>query len=169
MRPDRASQVSSISSAIHRCCRRLLPRANPRSFLLIACGKAVPRCQRALPHRGPGAGKTVIAKQLAAQLSHDYRLCLSTSYRDCSPFSEERVPVLRARFSEWLNEAAWKAPSLLILDNIDRIIPAEMEHVDSQRSRQLAEAFVARLRDCVSTLACLSLPPPKAPQVCTAC
>lgn len=98
---------------------------------------------------GPGAGKTVIAKQLAAQLSHDYRLCLSTSYRDCSPFSEERVPVLRARFSEWLNEAAWKAPSLLILDNIDRIIPAEMEHVDSQRSRQLAEAFVARLRDCV--------------------
>lgn len=100
---------------------------------------------------GPGSGKTVIAKQLATDLSRDYRLCLATSYHDCSPFSEERVPVLRARFSEWLNEAAWKAPSLLILDNVDRIIPAEMEHVDSQRSRQLAEAFVARVRDCVKS------------------
>ena len=100
---------------------------------------------------GPGSGKTVIAKHLAADLSRDLRLCIATSYYDCSPYSEERVPVLRARFSEWLNEAAWKAPSLLILDNIDRIIPAEMEHVDSQRSRQLAEAFVARVRDCVKS------------------
>ncbi|CBQ68793.1 probable PEX1-peroxisomal assembly protein-peroxin [Sporisorium reilianum SRZ2] len=100
---------------------------------------------------GPGSGKTVIAKHLAADLSRDFRLCLATTYHDCSPYSEERVPVLRARFSEWLNEAAWKAPSLLILDNIDRIIPAEMEHVDSQRSRQLAEAFVARVRDCVKS------------------
>ncbi|SPO27929.1 probable PEX1 - peroxisomal assembly protein -peroxin [Ustilago trichophora] len=100
---------------------------------------------------GPGSGKTVIAKHLAADLACDYRLCLATSYHDCSPYSEERVPVLRARFSEWLNEAAWKAPSLLILDNVDRIIPAEMEHVDSQRSRQLAEAFVARVRDCVKS------------------
>ncbi|GAC99919.1 hypothetical protein PHSY_007522 [Pseudozyma hubeiensis SY62] len=100
---------------------------------------------------GPGSGKTVVAKQLAADLSRDFELCLATSYYDCSPFSEERVPVLRARFTEWLNEAAWKAPSLLILDNIDRIIPAEMEHVDSQRSRQLAEAFVARVRDCVKS------------------
>lgn len=100
---------------------------------------------------GPGSGKTVVAKQLAADLSRDFKLCLATSYYDCSPFSEERVPVLRARFTEWLNEAAWKAPSLLILDNIDRVIPAEMEHVDSQRSRQLAEAFVARVRDCVKS------------------
>ena len=98
---------------------------------------------------GSGSGKTLLAKHLAEDLSRDYRLCLATSYYDCSPYSDERVPVLRARFSEWLNEAAWKAPSLLILDNVDRIIPAEMEHVDSQRSRQLAEAFVARVRDCV--------------------
>lgn len=100
---------------------------------------------------GPGSGKTVIAKHLAADLARDYCLCLATSYYDCAPYSEERVPVLRARFSEWLNEAAWKAPSLLVLDNVDRIIPAEMEHVDSQRSRQLAEAFVARIRDCVKS------------------
>lgn len=100
---------------------------------------------------GPGSGKTVIAKHLAADLSRDFKLCLATTYHDCSPYSEERVPMLRARFSEWLNQAAWKAPSLLILDNIDRIIPAEMEHVDSQRSRQLAEAFVARVKDCVKS------------------
>ncbi|SNX86268.1 probable PEX1 - peroxisomal assembly protein -peroxin [Melanopsichium pennsylvanicum] len=100
---------------------------------------------------GPGSGKTVVSKHLAETLSANYSLLLSTSYHDCSPYSEERVPVLRARFSEWLNEAAWKAPSLLILDNIDRIIPAELEHVDSQRSRQLAEAFVSRVRDTIKS------------------
>ncbi|PWY98707.1 AAA-domain-containing protein [Testicularia cyperi] len=99
----------------------------------------------------PGSGKTVIAKKIASRFASDFDLCLSTSYFDCSPFAEERVPVLRARFSEWLNEAAWKSPSLLILDNIDRIIPAEVEHVESQRARQLAEAFVSRVRDCVRT------------------
>lgn len=98
---------------------------------------------------GPGSGKTVVAQEIASRLSSDLGLLVSTSRIDCSPFSEERVPVLRARFSEWLNEAAWKAPSLLVLDNIDRIIPAEVEHVDSQRSRQLAEALVARVRECV--------------------
>ncbi|EPQ26414.1 uncharacterized protein PFL1_06062 [Pseudozyma flocculosa PF-1] len=98
---------------------------------------------------GPGSGKTVVAEEISSRLSSDPGLLMSTSRIDCSPFAEERVPVLRAKFSEWLNEAAWKAPSLLVLDNIDRIIPAELEHVDSQRSRQLAEAFVARIRDCV--------------------
>ncbi|KAN0061903.1 Peroxisome biosynthesis protein pex1 [Thecaphora frezii] len=98
---------------------------------------------------GAGSGKTVVAEELSARLSNDFGTLMATSRIDCSPFSEERVPTLRAKFSEWLNEAAWKAPSLLVLDNIDRIIPAEVEHVDSHRSRQLAEAFVARIRDCV--------------------
>ncbi len=96
------------------------PRA--RVFLRRRCTQPFQGSSCMLLTGGPGSGKTVIAKQLAADLSNDFRLCLATSYYDCSPYSEERVPVLRARFSEWLNEAAWKAPSLLILDNIDRII-----------------------------------------------
>ncbi|KAJ1019075.1 hypothetical protein NDA18_006225 [Ustilago nuda] len=121
------------------------------SSTTTSTSKPYPGSSALLLTGGPGSGKTSITKRLASDLSSNFNLCLSTTYHDCSPFSEERVPVLRARFSEWLNEAAWKAPSLLILDNIDRIIPAEMEHVDSQRSRQLAEAFVARVRDCVKS------------------
>ena len=39
-------------------------------------------------------------------------------------------------------EATFHAPSLLILDDIERLIPAELEHADSTRSRQIAEIFI---------------------------
>ncbi|EST09028.1 Peroxisome biogenesis factor 1, N-terminal [Kalmanozyma brasiliensis GHG001] len=152
---DTASELAGVDhilrdtkEAISACFRA---RALEASSQPSADAKPFQGSSSLLLTGGPGSGKTVIAKHLAADLSRDFRLCLATSYFDCSPFSEDRVPVLRARFSEWLNEAAWKAPSLLILDNIDRIMPAEMEHVDSQRSRQLAEAFVTRVRDCVKS------------------
>ncbi|TKY89111.1 hypothetical protein EX895_001642 [Sporisorium graminicola] len=148
-KPDLAgvdNLLHDATEAISACFRA---RALEASSSSSADAKPFQGSSSMLLSGGPGSGKTVIAKRLATDLSRDYRLCLATTYHDCSPYSEERVPVLRARFTEWLNEAAWKAPSLLILDNIDRIIPAEMEHVDSQRSRQLAEAFVARVRDCV--------------------
>ncbi|KAJ1024779.1 hypothetical protein NDA16_002819 [Ustilago loliicola] len=140
--------LTTTKESISACFRsRTLSSSSPSSIT----SKPYSGSSALLLTGGPGSGKTSLTKRLASDLSQNYDLCLSTTYHDCSPFSDERVPVLRARFSEWLNEAAWKAPSLLILDNIDRIIPAEMEHVDSQRSRQLAEAFVARLRDCVKS------------------
>ncbi|PWN50524.1 AAA-domain-containing protein [Violaceomyces palustris] len=100
---------------------------------------------------GPGSGKTVVARNISRRLAKDLNSAISTSWVNCSPFSEERVPVLREKFSEWLNNAAWKAPSLLVLDNLDRVIPAEMEHVDSPRARQLAEAFVSRVKETVKS------------------
>lgn len=94
---------------------------------------------------GPGSGKTSLAKLLSRRLSRTTSL-VSPLYIDCTPHAEERLPALRDLFSQWLNAAAWHGPTLLILDNIDRIIPAEVEHVDSPRARQLAEALVARAR-----------------------
>lgn len=61
---------------------------------------------------------------------------------NCSEMSDERVPVLKDLFQKWLDEASWHSPSVLFLDNLDRLIPAEVEHADSTRSRHLAELFV---------------------------
>lgn len=61
---------------------------------------------------------------------------------NCSEISDERVPMLKELFQKWLDEAVWHGPSLLFFDNLDRLIPAEVEHADSTRSRHLAELFV---------------------------
>ena len=98
---------------------------------------------------GPGSGKTRIARAVGAQLAADPALLYRTQYVDCATFVEERMPLVRAHFKEWLDEAAWHAPTLLVLDNLDTLIPAEAEHVDSTRAAQLGNALAAKIRESV--------------------
>jgi peroxin-1 len=61
---------------------------------------------------------------------------------NCSEISDERIPVFKEMLQKWFDEAAWHGPSLIFFDDLDRLIPAEVEHADSTRSRHLAELFV---------------------------
>ncbi|PWN31454.1 AAA-domain-containing protein [Meira miltonrushii] len=94
----------------------------------------------------PGSGKTSVAKVVADRLSNS-SLLVSTIYIDCTPHNEERLSSMRALFDQWLASAIWHSPTLLILDNLDRIMPADQEHVDSPRSAQIAEALMHRIRE----------------------
>ncbi|KAG1055850.1 hypothetical protein G6F43_002212 [Rhizopus delemar] len=86
-----------------------------------------------------GSGKTSIMKHI---MKSARRSLIYTMQVNCSEMSDERVPVLKDLFQKWLDEASWHSPSVLFLDNLDRLIPAEVEHADSTRSRHLAELFV---------------------------
>jgi len=46
------------------------------------------------------------------------------------------------KFQQWFDTAAFHSPSILFLEDLDRLIPAEVEHADSFRSRQIAEVFL---------------------------
>ena len=46
-------------------------------------------------------------------------------------------------------EATFHAPSLLVLDDLERLVPAELEHADSSRSRQIAEIFLHIARPAI--------------------
>ncbi|CAJ0846965.1 6600_t:CDS:10, partial [Entrophospora sp. SA101] len=59
----------------------------------------------------------------------------------CTEHTEERISTLREKLQLWFDDAAWHAPSIILFDDIDRLIPAEVEHVDSFRFRQIAECF----------------------------
>ncbi|KAG8958543.1 Peroxisome biosynthesis protein pex1 [Tulasnella sp. 419] len=91
----------------------------------------------------PGSGRTSIAKEIARRLEIDTRAYTYTVYIDLAKLGEERVGTLRGNFKTWLTVATWHRPSILILDNLDRAVAAEVEHADSFRSRQLAECFIA--------------------------
>lgn len=102
-----------------------------------------------LLHGPSGVGKTRIAQSLAAQL----RVALTTTlYVDCSPLSEMRISQLKATFKEWRDALDWYARAtstqttasgaVLILDNLDKVLIAEVENMDPTRARTLAECFV---------------------------
>lgn len=48
-------------------------------------------------------------------------------YYDCSKFTEERPQSMKEMFRDWFEEASWKAPACVVLDNLDRMLSAEME------------------------------------------
>jgi len=99
---------------------------------------------------GPsGAGKTTVARAMSEHLAHDPALLYRTYVLDCAQFVEERLPLVRARFKEWMDAAAWHAPSLVVLDNLDTLVPADGEHVDAWRSSHLARALMERIEEVV--------------------
>ncbi|KAF7970317.1 hypothetical protein HWV62_24390 [Athelia sp. TMB] len=64
-------------------------------------------------------------------------------YVDLARYTETPVPTLKALFKYWWAVAAWHRPSVLILDNVDKLMGVELEHADSFRTRHLTELFVA--------------------------
>ncbi|ORY80196.1 P-loop containing nucleoside triphosphate hydrolase protein [Leucosporidium creatinivorum] len=90
-----------------------------------------------------GAGKSSLVQQVARELEADPRTLTHTIYVDCAKFSDERLPTLKGKMKDWFDEACWHAPSLLVLDNLDRMLGAEVEHADSFPALHLAHTFLA--------------------------
>ncbi|KAL8286225.1 hypothetical protein RQP46_004713 [Phenoliferia psychrophenolica] len=90
-----------------------------------------------------GAGKTALVRQIARELELDPRTLTRTMYIDCSKHTDERLPTLKGKMKDWFDEACWHAPTLLVLDNLDRMLGAEVEHADSFPALHLAHTFLA--------------------------
>lgn len=52
---------------------------------------------------------------------------IDTSYIDMATHAEARVPQLKTFFSYLVERLTWHKPSLLILDNLDKVLSAEVE------------------------------------------
>lgn len=78
--------------------------------------------------------------------------CLSDSdcqLVECGTFADEPVANLKQRFEEIIEEACFRAPSILAFDNLDRLLMAEQEHMDSSRYRQVSELFCDMVREAM--------------------
>ena len=60
----------------------------------------------------------------------------------CGQIADSSLSTIKDTLQKWFIEATFHAPSVLILDDLERLIPAELEHADSTRSRQIAEIFL---------------------------
>lgn len=90
---------------------------------------------------------------------------------DCAKHADERMPALKGRLRDWFDEACWHAPTVLVLDNLDRMIAAEVEvralaslrrspcahqiahvqHADSFPAVHLANTFLSLANSALST------------------
>ncbi|CAO1627600.1 unnamed protein product [Sympodiomycopsis kandeliae] len=96
-----------------------------------------------------GTGKTSILKVLSSRLSSTRTII--PLYIDCTSLSELRISQLKTTFQEWRDALDWYAQgtgrhssiaTVLLLDNLDRVLIPEVENVDPSRARTIAELFI---------------------------
>lgn len=97
-----------------------------------------------LVHGKSGSGKTLLLNLVAEKLSSDYGY--HTKLISCQNIMNENFTTLsKNHIFKWLQTCSWRKPSVLILDNLDKILSAEVENTDSTKSNQLAEFLISQL------------------------
>lgn len=87
-------------------------------------------------HGPSGCGKTLMMQHAGERLR---QRGFFVKFVSCEAIMNESFDQLRNNFTKWIDEAVWYEPTVLILDNLDKIVPAEIEHADSSLSNQLTE------------------------------
>uniref|UniRef100_D8Q9L6 Peroxisomal ATPase PEX1 n=1 Tax=Schizophyllum commune (strain H4-8 / FGSC 9210) TaxID=578458 RepID=D8Q9L6_SCHCM len=134
-----AQRLAGVDEIINKCID--FARHN---FVLHSTAAAVHGVTGLLLTGRPGAGKTSIVRAVARLLEYDQTLLTYTLYADASAISEKPISAIKAQFDYWFDKAMWHRPAILILDDVDKLLGAEMEHTASFRARHIVELFLAR-------------------------
>ncbi|RPD58266.1 AAA-domain-containing protein [Lentinus tigrinus ALCF2SS1-7] len=90
-----------------------------------------------------GAGKTALLHAISKAMQNDPRTLSYTLYVDLSRYAASPIAKIRSSMKYWMDKASWHKPSLLVLDNIDKLMGTELEHADSFHTRHVTELFLA--------------------------
>jgi peroxin-1 len=57
----------------------------------------------------------------------EVQILVDIYYVDISRHAEQPIATVKSLFSYWFDRASWHRPSILILDNLDKLLNAEVE------------------------------------------
>ncbi|KAH9939712.1 AAA-domain-containing protein [Epithele typhae] len=90
-----------------------------------------------------GAGKTALAHAVSKAMQDDPRTLSYVLYVDLSRYNNSPIAKVRQHMKYWIDKASWHKPSVLVLDNIDKLMGTELEHADSFHTRHVTELFLS--------------------------
>lgn len=131
------SFLAGVDEILGRCISYCVTQYVAHSFTRSVCG--VPGL---LVTGRAGSGKTTLVREVAKTLQQNPKTFTYVHYVDASLYADKTVSALKALFNYWFDKVAWHRPSVLILDNLDKLLSAETEHADSFRTRHLTSIFL---------------------------
>ncbi|KAF8971068.1 P-loop containing nucleoside triphosphate hydrolase protein [Flammula alnicola] len=135
--PRPSTFLAGVDDILDRCTKYCI-----RELLIHSTKNSVHGFSGLLVTGRSGAGKTSIIRSVAKTLQEDPRTLTYVHYVDASKLAEQPIPSVKAQLNFWFDKCAWHRPAVLILDNLDKLLSAEVEHADSFRSRHLTEIFL---------------------------
>ncbi|KAI3406446.2 PEX1 [Candida oxycetoniae] len=97
-----------------------------------------------LVYGSSGSGKSLYLKQIGNRLNEEYGYFVK--HISCESLMNENYQNLsKNHVFKWLQQCSWNQPSLLVLDNIDKIMNVETENMDATKSNQTTEYFISQL------------------------
>lgn len=101
-----------------------------------------------LVHGPSGSGKTLVVDWIAKLCREKFGYYVKHFL--CETLMNESQEQMIATVAKCFNDAVWNEPSLVVFDNLDRILSAETENTDSRVANQITEIFVAQHSKIVS-------------------
>ncbi|KIO06205.1 hypothetical protein M404DRAFT_139729 [Pisolithus tinctorius Marx 270] len=114
------------------------------NFIIHSQDKVVYGLSSILVTGRPGVGRTLLAREIARRLEEDTRTYAYIHYIDFKEYSQKHTKIFKKLFRHLYEIAAWHRPTVLIFDNLDKILSPEVEHTDSFRFRIITELFIAQ-------------------------
>lgn len=97
-----------------------------------------------LVYGNSGSGKTLYLNQISNILHQDHGYFIK--FVSCETLMNESFQNLsKNHIFKWLQQCSWNKPSLLVLDNVDKIMNIEMENMDATKSNQTTEYLISQL------------------------
>lgn len=95
-----------------------------------------------------GSGKTTILRSLARELQDDKNAMAYSIFVECRNLRGAKMETVKTKLTEIFDEAAVHAPSIVVFDNLDALVPEEDESGGpaNEQSRRIAELLVTLMQ-----------------------
>ncbi|KAJ3287610.1 Peroxisome biosynthesis protein pex1 [Rhizoclosmatium sp. JEL0117] len=99
-----------------------------------------------LVHGNQGLGKTTLVQRVLYSLGRDISTLAYSQVVSCAALKDKKSGQIKDSLSRAFASALFQAPSVLVLDDLDLIAPANAENADALGSRQIAEHLIPLIR-----------------------
>ncbi|CAH0519894.1 unnamed protein product [Peronospora belbahrii] len=154
----RASSTRTLNMSIVELSRSARPYAmlmkavrpilsRDASTARVVMGVKPPGC--ALVYGERGSGKSTCLRAIVHDIQTSLNFAAFAMTADCRNLRGLKMDVVKSQLSELFEEAARQAPALLVLDNLDALVPEEEESAGAanDQSRRIAELLLVLMNN----------------------